>query len=47
MRVIACIKDPIIEKILAYLNAKACEPEAPEAAAKPSAAAAGLFDETG
>ncbi len=40
MRIIACIEDPeVIEKILAHLDAKVAEPEAPQAAAVPGAAA--------
>ena len=48
MRIIACIEDPaVIEKILAHLNAKAGEPEAPLRPRCRAPPQQGLFDETG
>ena len=48
VRIIACIEDPaVIEKILAHLNAKAGEPEAPLRPPCRAPPQQGLFDETG
>ena len=48
VRIIACIEDPaVIEKILAHLNAKAGEPEAPLRPPCRAPLQQGLFDETG
>ena len=48
MRIIACIEDPeVIEKILAPLDAKASEPEAPLRPPCRAPPQRGLFDETG
>ena len=48
MRIIACIEDPeVIEKILAHLDAKASEPEAPLRPPYRAPPQRGLFDETG
>jgi hypothetical protein len=48
MRIIACIEDPeVIDKILAHLDAKASEPEAPLRPPCRAPPQRGLFDETG
>ena len=48
MRIIACIEDPeVIGKILADLNAKASEPEAPRRPPCRAPPQRGLFEETG
>jgi hypothetical protein len=48
VRIIACIEDPVvIEKILAHLDAKASEPEAPQRPPCRAPPQRGLFEETG
>jgi hypothetical protein len=48
MRIIACIEDPtVIDKILAHLDAKASEPDAPLRPPCRAPPQRGLFDETG
>jgi hypothetical protein len=48
MVIIACIEGPvIIEKILAYLDAKVAEPEATRRPPSRAPPQRGLFDETG
>ena len=48
MRIIACIEDPdVIEKILAHLDAKVAEPDAPRRPPCRAPPPRGLFDETG
>jgi len=48
MRIIACIEDPeVIDKILAHLDAKASESEAPLRPPCRAPPQRGLFDETG
>jgi hypothetical protein len=47
MRIIACIEDPeVIRKVLAHLDAKALEPEAPLRPPSRAPPQRGLFDET-
>ena len=48
MRIIACIEDPdVIEKILAHLDAKVAEPDAPRRPPCRAPPPRWLFDETG
>jgi hypothetical protein len=48
VHVIVCIEDPqVIEKILAHLDAKASELEAPRRPPSRAPPQRGLFDETG